>query len=55
MNIANVSTLRLGQRFKLRVVAAVEDFVLWAIPRGALRRQLLVRVDRGFQRILPRA
>lgn len=55
MNPANVPMLRLGQRFKLRVVAAVEDFALSAIPRGALRRQLLVRVDRGFQRILPRA
>jgi len=39
---------------RLRVVEAVEDFALSAIPRGALRRQLLLRVDREFQRISPR-
>ncbi len=55
MNLAYVPRLRLGQRFKLRVVAAVENFALSAIPRGALRKLLLVRVDRGFQHILPRA
>jgi len=51
MNCVNVRKLRLGQRFRLRVVVAIEDFALSAIPRGSLRRRLLDRVDREFQRI----
>ena len=54
MNRAGTPLLRVGRRLRLRVVEAVEDFALSAIPRGTLRRQLLERVDRELQRISPR-
>ncbi len=43
--------LRLCERLQLRIWAAIEGFALSALPRGPLRRRLLARVDRGFERI----
>lgn len=55
VNCANVPELRLGQRFRLRMAAAMENFPLSAIPRSGLRRQLLEQVDRKLRRISRRA
>ncbi len=43
--------LRLCERLQLRIWTAIEGFALSALPRGPLRRRLLARVDRGFERI----
>ena len=54
--MVNASTARLhvGERIRLRMLEAVEEFALSAVPRGPLRRQLLEQVDRGFARIVVR-
>ena len=54
MNCADVPSLRLAQRLRLRLAEAVEDVALSAIPRGALRKQLLEQVDRVLRLSSPR-
>jgi hypothetical protein len=51
MNSAGTASLSLGKRLKLRVVEAVEEFALSAIPHGTLRRRLLDWVEQEFERI----
>ena len=47
-----MQSLGLRERWKLRVLDAIEEFALAALPRGPLRKRLLYHVDRGFDGML---
>lgn len=50
---ASAARLHLGERIRLRMLEAMEEFALAAVPRGPLRRHLLEQVDRGFASFVP--
>jgi hypothetical protein len=50
VNYTSMAALRLGERFRVRMLEALEEFALSALPHGPLRRWLLEWVERQFAR-----
>jgi hypothetical protein len=50
VKLTSMAELRLGERFRVRMLEVLEEFALSAVPRGPLRRQLLEWVDHQFAR-----